>query len=138
MLDNLNGSTGIPHRNPTNFLAGVRFKDLINVAGGLCPAYVRFAVAEPEPFRLMFGRSGVETSDIEAELVSGRSPYEILLECLVELEAAGKSELPAPRATLGAWSAVHGLAHLAIEGRLEDVELGIREVTKSVLRSLRD
>jgi AcrR family transcriptional regulator len=100
-------------------------------------AYVRFAVAEPELFFLMFGRSGVATSDVEAEAPGGRSPYKILLDCLVELEAAGKSELPAQRASLGAWSAVHGLAHLVIEGRIEDVELGIREVTRSVLRSLR-
>lgn len=100
-------------------------------------AYVRFAVAEPELFRLMFGKGLVVRTEVEAAATAGRDPYRILLDTLVELRDAGLSSQAPERAALTAWASVHGLAHLAIDGRIDDLELGIREVSKAVLRGLR-
>lgn len=99
-------------------------------------AYVRFALAQPRLFRLMFSDSGVDRASVEAAAPGGRSPYGILLDALEELRDAGTSRHEPARAALGAWSAVHGFAHLALEGRVDDVEAGLRDVIGLVLRGL--
>ena len=99
-------------------------------------AYVHFAIAEPELFRAMFGPQRIDVPTIAAAASGGRSPYQILLDALAELHEAGRSIHPPERASLPAWSAIHGLAYLAIDGRIDDVEASIRDVTRSILRSL--
>lgn len=106
--------------------------------------YLRFARAEPGVFRAAF----TIPRDLESALAParsgprGRNPFELIGTALDDLVAAGG--LPAerrPHAELRAWSAVHGLAMLALEGPLrflpEDalVETG-REVIAMVDRGL--
>ena len=55
---------------------------------------------------------------------------------LTELHEAGRSTVPARQSALPAWSAVHGLAMLTIHGRVDDVDSAIRDVTRTILRSL--
>jgi AcrR family transcriptional regulator len=83
--------------------------------------YLLFAREEPGLFRVAFsvpddlGRSGDPTNAGS----TGLTPFQILGAALDDLEAAGL--LPAerrPNAELLAWSAVHGLGMLAIDGPL--------------------
>jgi AcrR family transcriptional regulator len=87
-------------------------------------AYVEFATTEPGWFRTAFAvprglghlRPGEGAGD------SGRNPYELLGDRLDALVAFGA--LPAERragAEVAAWSAVHGLATLLIDGPLRDL-----------------
>jgi AcrR family transcriptional regulator len=89
-------------------------------------AYVRFSLEQPQRFRLMFG--GV--------LPAGKYP---------ELREAAQSarsalvrafkDLPRPDlAAAAAWSLVHGLSHLLLEGHFatQDPEAFVREVLAAV------
>ncbi len=86
--------------------------------------YLSFAVDEPGLFRTAFAvptdlrRSGAP----EAAGSSGRTPYQLLSDMLDEMLAAGALP-PAqrPGAEFLAWSAVHGLAMLTLEGPLRDL-----------------
>ncbi|EWT01222.1 TetR family transcriptional regulator [Intrasporangium oryzae NRRL B-24470] len=86
--------------------------------------YLRFAMNEPGLFRTAFAvptdlrRSAAP----EAAGECGRTPFQLLSDTLDEMLEAGV--LPAserPGAELLAWSAVHGLAMLALEGPLREL-----------------
>jgi AcrR family transcriptional regulator len=83
--------------------------------------YLRFAQSETGLFRTAFGPP-VDVEDAPAEAKGGRSglnPFELLGAALDQLVAAGA--LPPerrPGAEFLAWSAVHGLALLIIDGPL--------------------
>ncbi len=84
-------------------------------------AYVRFALDETGLFRTAFSVPAAQpgTADPAAASVSGLNPFQMLGAILDQMVAAGV--LPAerrPAAEYLAWSAVHGLAMLAIEGPL--------------------
>ena len=87
-------------------------------------AYVEFAAENPAHFRVMFGR---DVPDIDKH--SGlREAYDVtngLFHTGVAqvLEEAGKIgiEVDAEHFTLMAWSLVHGLASLTVDGRVGDV-----------------
>jgi len=85
-------------------------------------AYVEFAVAHPAHFRVMFGPwcLGAEHAELHAEAAPhGRDPYQLLVDALDGLVKAG-AIAPAARAgaEIVAWSSVHGLASLLVEGAL--------------------
>ena len=103
--------------NPT-----ARARGLLRAVG---TGYLRFATAEPGLFRTAFcvpdHRGG--TADASKSGDSGLNPFQLLGAALDALVAAGA--LPAarrPGAEHLAWSAVHGLAMLAIDGPLRDVD----------------
>ena len=80
-------------------------------------AYVEFAMAHPELFRLMFSGSGVACLTGAAAGVATPTPWELLGCSLDALVADGL--LSADRregAELKAWSVVHGFASLALAG----------------------
>jgi AcrR family transcriptional regulator len=80
-------------------------------------AYVEFALANPERFRLMFGGLA------KPERRDGRA-YEGLLKSFADLGEG------APYAAAAAWGLVHGLAHLLLDGHFEgrDRKQFVREV----------
>jgi AcrR family transcriptional regulator len=83
--------------------------------------YLRFATAQPELFRLMFGWTPtVEDEELHEAAEAAHLALEgILRNC----EAQGRLRLPLDEAGLMAWSAVHGAAFLLIDGRLKlDIE----------------
>jgi AcrR family transcriptional regulator len=87
-------------------------------------AYVEFAAEKPAHFRVMFGR---DVPDIDKH-ASLRDAYDVtngLFRTGVAevLEEAGKIgvEVNAEHFTLMAWSLVHGLASLTVDGRVGDV-----------------
>lgn len=85
-------------------------------------AYVRFAVASPAHYRVMFGRFvGAKEGrypELEAE---GAGAFQVLVDALVEQQRDGLVRADDP-VHLGrfVWATVHGVAMLAIDGRLGD------------------
>ena len=105
-------------------------------------AYVEFARAEPGWFTTAFTATHdapVPTSELND---GGPHPFRLLTGCLDELAATGA--IPPqrrPGAEYAAWSAVHGLSHLLIEGPLrtlpeEDVRLALNVTLDVVSRGL--
>jgi AcrR family transcriptional regulator len=95
-------------------------------------AYLRFAQSEPGLFRTAFAVPGeAETTDNPAMAGrSGLNPFQLLSSALDRLTEAGV--LPPERrsgAEYLAWSAVHGLAMLALEGPL-------RRLTRTQTRAI--
>lgn len=87
--------------------------------------YLKFASAEPGLFRIAFSeQAGMNNAANQASTGhSGLTPYQILSAALDALVEAG--QLPAERrdaAEFFAWSAVHGLAMLQIDGPLRGME----------------
>jgi AcrR family transcriptional regulator len=82
-------------------------------------AYVRFAVANPSHYRVMFGGFTVlheDDPELEAE---GRGAFQALVDALASLQRDGivlrdDTALMAQHV----WALVHGIAMLAIDGRL--------------------
>jgi AcrR family transcriptional regulator len=85
-------------------------------------AYVEFAVANPSHFRVMFGPwcEHPQAWDLPQDLFPhGRDPFQLLVDTLDGMVRAGAIP-PAQRqgAEFVAWSAVHGLSSLLVEGAL--------------------
>ncbi|HXV93728.1 MAG TPA: TetR/AcrR family transcriptional regulator [Pseudonocardia sp.] len=109
-------------------------------AGGA--AYVRFALERPEFFRVMFGRHGAGPDGIRGRGAgrSGRSAYDLLLGALRDLDAECGLVLALDDAVTVAWSAVHGLASLLVDGVLEltgtGVDAAVGATTRTAMRGL--
>jgi len=93
-------------------------------------AYVRFAQAEPGLFRTAFAAAERPPTDPDPEMAgrSGLNPFELLGSVLDQMVAAGA--MPAERragAEYLAWSSVHGLAMLLIDGPLKTMPAEDRE-----------
>jgi AcrR family transcriptional regulator len=87
--------------------------------------YLRYARAEPGLFRTAFGTGPQPdtTSNAEQAGSTGLNPFQLLSLALDRMETA--DVLPAERRTGAeylAWSAVHGLAMLVIEGPLRGMD----------------
>lgn len=96
-------------------------------------AYVRFAVENPEVFRLMFGGLLSDRSRFPALQAAAASALAALRRLMGPRERMVEPN-GLPPAVLAAWSTVHGLAFLAIEGRLDEESraVGLDEVTRQV------
>lgn len=87
-------------------------------------AYIEFALTEPGWFRTAFAirASPDPATEVAAVAEKASTPYELLNARLDRLVEVG--ELPAdrrPGAELAAWSAVHGLSMLLVDGPLQDM-----------------
>jgi AcrR family transcriptional regulator len=92
-------------------------------------AYVQFALDEPGWFRTAFGvpRSVGPPPAVPCQ-TTARGPYQILSDTLDDMVKAGA--LPAalrPGAEYPAWSGVHGIATLLLDGPLRDLDEGERQ-----------
>lgn len=106
--------------------------------------YIRFALDQPEYFRVMFGPYGSRPGsaarrDLETDL--GRpSPYRVLLGVVRDLVPPGAGSPNPDDRALTAWSAVHGLATLlvdhAVELDAEGVDAAIGHLLQTTLRGL--
>jgi hypothetical protein len=80
-------------------------------------AYVEFAIAHPELFRVMFGACGAECRKAEPGDDAMEDPWSLLGRSLDALVADGiLASALRPGAELKAWSVVHGFASLALDG----------------------
>ncbi|MEX0580747.1 MAG: TetR/AcrR family transcriptional regulator [Mycobacterium sp.] len=80
-------------------------------------AYVQFALAHPELFEVMFGRSGAVNQAPGDPAEDEAGPYALLGSALDDLVSSGV--LPAsrrPGAELNSWVTVHGFARLCLDG----------------------
>ena len=75
-------------------------------------AYVEFAVAEPALFRLMFGAARPLCDDALA--AASQAAFGVLASRVASLVGAARAEVT----TLAAWSLVHGLACLIVDGQI--------------------
>jgi AcrR family transcriptional regulator len=82
-------------------------------------AYVRFAVANPSHYRVMFGAL-IEGAAADPELaLEGAGAFQALVDAIVEQQQAGLVRPDDPQVFAEyIWSLVHGIAMLAIDGRL--------------------
>jgi AcrR family transcriptional regulator len=92
-------------------------------AGGR--AYVAFAQQNPHLFRLMFGPLMSAECRHQGLHLHCRECFAVLMEVISEGQAAGifKSGNPEVLANT-AWTMVHGVAHLAIDGQLDPERFG--------------
>jgi AcrR family transcriptional regulator len=99
--------------------------------GAVGTAYIDFALAEPGLFRTAFTSHPATDTDIRG---GGDDPFTILSRVLDEANAAG---IIAPQAREGAeiaaWSAVHGLAELLLDGPLPTTPESVRTAQGHVL-----
>lgn len=109
---------------PDDLDAGPRARARFRAVG---VGYLRFAMDEPGLFRAAFAVP-VDLSraaSAEAAGEGGRTPFQLLSDSLDAMVDAGvMSEHERPGAELLAWSAVHGMAMLALEGPLRDLPPG--------------
>jgi len=103
--------------------------------------YVRFARENPAHYRLMYGKEALARQDVPELREAGNALFERLVEEIRAYQDSGliKREDPRTQAYV-AWSAVHGLASLLIDGQIltaVDVDGLIRQTTQTVLDGMR-
>ncbi|HEX4994254.1 MAG TPA: TetR/AcrR family transcriptional regulator [Methylomirabilota bacterium] len=83
--------------------------------------YVRFALAQPSYLRVMFGSEVPDKAEHPALKAAGERTFALLVQAVTECQAAGQVRGGDPEAfAVAAWSIVHGLAALLIDGKLKD------------------
>lgn len=80
-------------------------------------AYVNFALNNPAHFKLMFRSEHVREDRHSEAKAFAQSAFDVLQN--VALEVAAHSRYPSHMIVLTAWSTVHGLATLMLEGKLD-------------------
>ncbi|MDB4970155.1 MAG: TetR family transcriptional regulator [Myxococcales bacterium] len=82
-------------------------------------AYVRYAVAHPGHFKVMFSSELHEAEQSPELRAAGEPTLQALVDCLAEGQRAGVVRDGEPAAlAVPAWSIVHGIAMLLIDGQL--------------------
>ena len=83
-------------------------------------AYVRFAIANPAHYRIMFGRFKDLCESNAALAGDASASFRVLLDALAALERDGAVPVAADRNALGhfIWASLHGVAMLSIDGQL--------------------
>ena len=89
----------------------------------LAAAYARFALAHPGRFRLMFRKDLVDRQDPRYQAQS-RSALKGFADAALRYrgiasDAQQTADAAAVAVCVAAWSTAHGLAHLALEGKLD-------------------
>jgi AcrR family transcriptional regulator len=85
-------------------------------------AYVRFAVANPSHYRVMFGAPLDEAADPDLAR-EGAAAFQVLVDALLEQQRDGLVRADDPlHLALFIWALVHGVAMLAIDGRLQHMK----------------
>ena len=99
-------------------------------------AYVRFAVAHPSHYRVMFGADipkdgGDIREDANPELAQeGAGSFQVLVDAITALQEQDLARRDDPhQMALFVWAAVHGVAMLAIDGRLGRETSAIESLT---------
>lgn len=96
----------------------------------ICTGYVSFACAQPAQFRLMFGPRLASMKAANPGLkVAGDRAFEVLAQA-----SHAHAPTQATEMALSAWSLVHGLANLLIDGALQGLPVEVPDT--SVLAKL--
>lgn len=100
-------------------------------------AYVRFAVAHPSHYRVMFGGFVGEARDPDLA-AEGMGAFQALFEAIVALQQRGelRGDDPMQMARF-IWALVHGIAMLAIDGQIDKQGARVDDVARFALARLR-
>jgi hypothetical protein len=100
-------------------------------------AYVRFALEHPSHYRVMFG-ANLERSDDPNLHSEASGAFQALVDALLVLQRNGlvRSD-PALALARFVWATVHGIAMLAIDGRLGKERLDAEELARFANERLR-
>lgn len=99
--------------------------------------YVEFAVRHPSHFRVMFGPCLEESWGVPGQPAPGRDAFQILMDVLDAMVATGVIDARARAgAEIAAWSGVHGLAALLVEGALPLPPRGRADAVRLMVRTL--
>jgi AcrR family transcriptional regulator len=94
-------------------------------------AYVRWAVAHPDHYQVMFGAENIK-ADYPSLAVAAEQAFGDLLEAIRKCQEAGIVDDSDPRQIAASlWSLVHGVASLAIGGELRAV--GIQQDPEAMI-----
>ncbi|WP_328399692.1 TetR/AcrR family transcriptional regulator [Nocardia sp. NBC_00403] len=124
--------------------------DPVSRLGAVGTAYVDFALTEPGLFRTAFDSHPTPGSDYQHDpsttgevepQARGAEPFDVLNQVLDEVQSAGLLDpRRRPGAAIAAWSAIHGLASLLIDGPLPttkaDIDFALGQVLELVARGL--
>ncbi len=104
-------------------------------------AYVRFALENPAHYRLMYGKEMLTREDLPELREAAEALFEQFVDVIRAHQRSGTIKRQNPQAqAYVAWSAVHGLASLVIEGQIhgtDDIDGLIRQTTRTVLDGMR-
>ena len=82
--------------------------------------YIRFALANPSHYRVMFGGSVAPLTDTELK-AEGDGAFGVLVEAIRTLQASRRVRRDdAVTAAMFVWAVVHGVAMLGIDGKLQE------------------
>ena len=99
--------------------------------------YIRFALENQAHYRLMYGKEALTREDAPELREAANALFEQFVGVIRAHQRGGTIKRQDPRAqAYVAWSAVHGLASLVIEGQIQgtdDIEGLIRQTTRTVL-----
>lgn len=101
-------------------------------------AYVRFAVANPSHYRVMFG-GALDRRAPDPELAQeGAGAFQVLVDSLIAQQEAGlvRGDDPQQLARF-IWSIVHGIAMLTIDGQLQHQEADPDALTRYAIDRVR-
>lgn len=93
----------------------------------ICEAYIQFALDHPGVFRLMFRNDLVDRTDPRYEKVTKAAfqPFSIAADGYRQTE--GMDQMEERAAIFALWSAIHGMAHLVLEEKIN----GLFEVSSA-------
>jgi AcrR family transcriptional regulator len=103
--------------------------------------YVLFALENPAHYRLMYGREALMRQDLPELREAANALFEHLVGVIRAHQRSGGIKRQDPRAQAYiAWSAVHGLASLVVDGQIQatvDVHALIQQTTRTLLDGMR-
>jgi AcrR family transcriptional regulator len=86
-------------------------------------AYVHFAITHPGHFRVMF-RGDPQHAKAAALAAASQQAFQLLLQVIEDCQRSGKAPSGDPQPlVLTAWSLVHGLATLGVDGALRKADM---------------
>src|SRR5437870_161325 len=102
-------------------------------------AYVTFATEHPSHFRVMFGREMADRSAFPALRQIATETFNVVVDAISDCQRAGlvRAEEPPADLALTAWSSVHGLSALLVNGVLDKPAAAVAElVTRDLFLGL--
>lgn len=86
--------------------------------------YLRYALDNPEKYRLMFGPIIADRQNYPQLVSAGRAAFTVLQQFIEQGQANGEiTTIPAPLLANSCWANIHGLALAQMDGLLANLEL---------------
>lgn len=100
-------------------------------------AYVEYARSHPSHYQVMFGTPRSERDKYPAKAAAAQQAFMVLANIIIEGQAAGVIKPGEPQQLAQvAWSLVHGLAMLLINGQLSVLNVNVEALASFVTRTL--